>query len=217
METLNRSTGIHNQIYLKRNQHYSISIPESAGLESPKPLILVLHWGGFVTPFYGRSILAGLALPALNNLEAFFAAPDCIYGDWENTQSETAVRDLVSFLSDNYNIDKNKIAIIGYSLGGLGTWYIAGRSQDLFSFAIPMACTPPKNTLEIEWEIPIYAIHSRMDELFPFHKTEHIIQRLRRKGVKIEFVPLESSTHYDTSGFIIPLMDSTLWIKQVWG
>jgi predicted esterase len=80
-----------------------------------------------------------------------------------------------------------------------------------------MACTLPSGTLGIDWDIPIYAIHSRKDELFPFEKTERAIQRLITKGAQIEFVPLESATHYNTSSFIKPLMESTAWIKRVWG
>ena len=43
-------------------QRFTLSIPEAYSIK-PVPLILILHWGGQVTPYYGRSILEGLAAP----------------------------------------------------------------------------------------------------------------------------------------------------------
>ena len=63
--TINLQTGIHEQILSHHSQRYTIAIPDGYVDEEAAPLIVVLHWGGVVMPFYGKSILAYLVEPAL--------------------------------------------------------------------------------------------------------------------------------------------------------
>ncbi len=216
MTALAKGAGVHEQVLPRRNQRYTIAIPASYTGEDATPLILVLHWGGVVTPFYGKSILAYLAEPALRELDAIVVAPDCQHGDWTNPQAESEIHALLEYLADNYNVATDKTVLMGYSKGGMGTWYLAARNQVKFAAAIPMAGYPQPDSANVHWEIPLYVIHSRRDEIVPFEQTAQVVDQLREQGVAVEFVLLDDVTHYDTGQFVKPLRAAVPWIKNVW-
>ena len=207
---------IHERIFSRRNQRYAIAIPESYREGQATPLVVALHYGGTVTSFYGAGILAGLIEPALRELEVIIVAPDCQHGNWTNPQSEAEIIELLDCLQRNYSIDARKTLITGYSLGGAGTWYIAARHQDKFAAAIPMAAHPQPDSADIEWEIPLYVIHSRMDEIVPFEETARVVKRLKDKGASVEFVLLDDITHFETERFVATLRAAVHWIRKAW-
>ena len=216
MKALARTPGIHEQTFLPHDQRYTIAIPRTYTGTEATPLVVALHYGGPVTPFYGKGILAGLVEPALRELGAIVAAPDCLHGNWTNPQSEAEVVALLEYLQAHYAIDARRTVLTGYSLGGSGTWYLAARNQDSFTAAIPMAGWPQPDSMDVEWKIPLYAIHSRQDELVPFEQTERVVRQLKDRGVAVNLVLLDGITHYETERFVEPLRAAVPWIRRVW-
>jgi len=108
------------------------------------------------------------------------------------------------------------VLLTGYSLGGIGTWYVAGRNQDRFTGALPLSAEVPEESLEVEWKIPLYVIHSRKDEIFPASRTEDAVRRLRERGADIEMAMIDGITHFDTGGFVQPLREALPWLRSVW-
>ena len=51
----------------------------------------------------------------------------------------TDVLEAIDFVCDNYPIDRNKIVLIGFSMGGAGVWHVAARNADRFVAASPGA------------------------------------------------------------------------------
>ncbi len=51
----------------------------------------------------------------------------------------TDVLEAIDFVCDNYPIDKDKIVLIGFSMGGAGVWHVAARNADRFVAASPGA------------------------------------------------------------------------------
>ena len=76
-------------------QRYTLQLPPNYVQDRAFPLVMALHWGGPVSPFYGRGLLEGLVAPGLAKLGAIIAAPDCLGQGWTNGVSETAVLSLL--------------------------------------------------------------------------------------------------------------------------
>ncbi len=216
MTSLELTPGLHQQVFAQRDQRYTIAIPEGYTGEAATPLILALHWGGMVTPFYGRGVLEGLIEPALRELGAIIAAPDCQHGQWANPESEAEVLALLDYLQEQYNLDADKTVLTGYSLGGMGTWYLAARNQDQFSAAVILAGRPQPDSAETDWDIPLYVIHSRVDDVVPLAQTDEVVAQLKGKGAAIEYVLLDEVTHYDAGGFFPALQGAVPWIRGIW-
>jgi len=206
------------EVILENNQkiRYTISLPDSFSEDKKTPLILALHYGGEVIPYYGKEFLNILVKPAIKELEAIIAAPDCPSRDWSNPESEKAVMELFNNIMAQYNIDHNRILITGYSMGGIGTWYLASRYPNIFSAAIPVSAIPDMKDTPVVKDLPFIVIHSRNDELLPVNSLKKFIHRYRSKGGSIQFLEVRGIGHYDIYHFIKPLKEVVPWIRKIW-
>ena len=209
-------SNVQEQVLQPDGHRYTVAVPHNYTGDRPVPLVLALHYGGIVTPFYGKGILTHLVEPALRELGAIIVAPDCTADNWIDPQSETAVLRLLDHIQDSYAIAPRKILITGYSKGGIGTWDLAARHQERFTAALVMAGLPQADAVDVEWEIPLYVIHSRQDEVIPIEPTEVAVKQLQTRGVSVELVVLEGIKHYETNRFAEPLQAAVPWIEKVW-
>ena len=208
--------GLHHQIPQPRDRRYTIFIPNDYDGQKPVPLVLALHFAGRVTPYFGGEFLASFIRPALDGLGAIIVAPDCTDSDWTRPRSEKDVLELLDRVMKIYAIDRKRALITGYSMGGSGTWYLAARHQDLFTAALIMAGQPESTTAKVNWKIPLYVIHSRADQIIPFKPAENAVEKLKKRGIDVQFVPLDGVTHYQVNGFFAPLEAAAAWIGKAW-
>ena len=216
MKHLPDAPGIYDLVCDLNGVRYTLSIPEAYPLEQSPALVVALHQGGVISPFYGREMMEYLVEPGLHVLEALIAAPECRFSSWTTLRCENDVLSLIDYLAENYPLDAKRIVLTGYSAGGAGVWYMAARRQERFSAAIPISCNPHADAFFFEWQVPVYAIHSRKDELVPYQQVEYNIQRLRDRGQQIEFVLLDTPTHDEWQSFVTPLQAAVPWIRQQW-
>ena len=99
-------------------------------------------------------------------------------------------------------------------MGGMGTWHLAASHPERFAAAVVMAGLPPDNVAEIEWEVPLFIIHGRNDEVLPIQPTLDAVEELQSLGVELEFQTLEGVTHYQTNLFVAELKATIPWILE---
>ena len=211
--------GISNRTLARGEQptiHYALSIPANYSSSKPVPLVVALHFGvgGGSAAGAGRSVLSILVRPALEELGAIIVAPDSLRGDWRTPENERAVKELLDNVLGSYNIDKKKIVVTGFSMGGAGAWHIAEKYPDYFSAAIPVSGRPPASIAE--WRLPVLAIHSHNDQVVPFDPTEARITELQKAGKRAELIALSGITHYETYRFVDGLRQAVPWLRQIW-
>jgi predicted peptidase len=220
-ENLPQTRGIHKQsLALSNGQtlHYTLYIPKSYPSQKEVPFIMALHYGGTVTPWYGEGYLSILVKPALRRLNAIIAAPDCpTPNGWDNPTAEAAVIALMNHIKQHYKIDETKTLLTGFSMGGIGTWYMAARHPQLFSAFIPVSAVAGPGIIEKIKDIPIYVIHSKADEVFPVKQVEKMVQTLKTRGVSVQLKTLRGISHYQTQAFSGALRKTIPWIKEIWG
>jgi predicted peptidase len=195
---------------------YAISIPGNYSPGTPVPLILALHFGvqGGDAAGAGGDVVQILIGPALFELGAIIVAPDSVRGDWRSPENEKAVNALLDMVMAHYSIDKKKIAVTGYSMGGAGAWHFAEKFPERFSAAIPVAGRPPSSASG--WRLPVLAIHSHDDQVVPFAPTEARIAELQKAGVNARLIPLTGVTHYETHRFGGALRQAVPWLREIW-
>jgi predicted peptidase len=113
-----------------------------------------------------------------------------------------------------YAIDKKKVAVTGYSMGGTGSWHFAQEFPQRFSAAIPIAGTPPESAAG--WRLPVLAIHSRDDQVVPFDPAAARIAELQKAGVNAKLIALTGISHYETFRFRDALRQAVPWLREVW-
>ena len=211
-----RDSRLVQDVFGPERYRYTLSLPENYSEDEKFSLVVILHYGGHGAPYFGKMILVDFVEPALRELNAIFVAPDCPTRNWVQPKSVQLVLDLLEEIQEKYNVDPDRVLVTGYSLGGVGTWNLAGEYPDRFSAAIVMAGFPPDDVLEMDWQIPLYVIQGRNDELFPVAETTKIVAQLEEKGVDISYRILERVTHYETHKYVPILRDVVPWIKTAW-
>ena len=196
--------------------HYAISIPRNYSPSTPVPLILALHYGvgDGGAAGAGGDVVRILIGPALGELGAIIVAPDSVRGDWSSPENEKAVNELLDMVLARYSIDRKKVVVTGFSMGGAGSWHFAEKFTERFSAAIPVAGRPAASASG--WRLPVLAIHSRDDQVAPFRPTEARIAELQKAGVNAKLIPLSSITHYETYRFRDALRQAIPWLREVW-
>ena len=195
---------------------YGISVPAGYSAREPRPLILALHPGGERTPYYGLSFMRGIVSPALKDLNAIIVAPDCPTRSWSDPAAEQAVMALLQNVMKEYAVDRRRILVTGFSLGGRGTWFMSSRHADLFTGAIPIAGSSGDEPLDRLGTIPTYVIHSRQDQVVPFEPDERTTRQLEKMGKPVRFEALDGLGHYEMGGYIDALTRGGTWIAERW-
>jgi predicted peptidase len=219
---------------------FTVAATGDTAARRPLPLVLSLHYSGPDTlpPHFGASLLERVVLPALAPLGALFVAPDAPDRGWGSPRSERLVLALLDSLAARYPVDARRTLVTGYSLGGMGSWYLASRHPDRFRAAIPMASFPVlmrdnrRDSLVAEvtrfisgpdtaWvaplrRVPWYVLQSRADETMPFAPMASFSDRLKKLGVDVQLMALDSITHQQTVRFREPLRGALPWIRQQW-
>ena len=195
---------------------YAISIPPNYSPSTPVPLILALHFGvgGGDAAGAGGDMVQILVGPALAELGAIIVAPDSVRGNWTTPENEKAVNALIDMVLAHYSVDKKKIVVTGFSMGGEGSWHFAEKFPERFSAAIPLAGRPPASASG--WRLPVLAIHSRDDQVVAFDPTAARIAELEKAGVNAKLIPLTGITHYETYRFRDALRQAVPWLREVW-
>jgi poly(3-hydroxybutyrate) depolymerase len=195
---------------------YAISIPPTYSPSTPAPLILALHFGigDRDSAGVGADLVKGLVGPALVGLGAIIVAPDSVRGNWSSSENEKAVNALLDMVMAHYAIDRKRVAVTGYSMGGTGAWHLAEKFPERFSAAIPMASRPP--TSAAGWRLPVLAIHSHDDQVAPFDPAAARIAELQRAGVNAKLIAPTGISHYEISRFKDALRQAVPWLREVW-
>ncbi len=126
---------------------YAICVPEYIGTQSI-PMIVWLHGSEErevdVNTLIGRGfprIVRDWSSTGLKNIPAIIVAPIIphTYSDWSSEDVLTQVKGIMDSVIEKYNVNTDKIALIGHSLGGAGTYYLASTYQDYFSSIVMMS------------------------------------------------------------------------------
>lgn len=106
------------------------------------------------------------------------------------TEPETLVR-LVDEVARRWPVDRERMYLIGYSMGAGGVWRVAFAAPDSFAAMVAAAAwTPtirPRLARRLD-ELPIRAYHGERDEAAPIDRAREGIRVLREAGAPAELV-----------------------------
>jgi uncharacterized repeat protein (TIGR02543 family) len=123
------------------------------------PLIVWLHGGGELADRGGtidQILLTGSGLPHiiktweqynLETIPALVVAPHHILpstGGWAQTRNLETIKALIKYAHDTYNIDKNRVVLVGHSYGGNGVFFVSNSMKKYFSAVVALSPTLSK-------------------------------------------------------------------------
>jgi predicted esterase len=148
----------------KFNGEYTYGIPSQYKPWRKNPLIVFLHGGGdgvgdgddYFPQIWPHSGPKGYVTVCPTVLEKVSVA-------WSNERHVNYVRSIVKEIRAKYNIDPDRMYLMGHSMGGFGCFYIGTRTTDLFAAISPWSGGPMgwiANNLKYT---PTYIIHGNKD------------------------------------------------------
>ena len=184
-----------------------------------KPLFVNLHGAAGGDPNAHKTTSCYVE-PGLENIEAFVISPNGGTSLWQEPINQSQVVGLVTLAIKYWDIDPNKVVVMGYSNGGNGSWFFAETQPELFSAGIPMASsysTIGPNGQPRKIDTPLYVIHGENDELFPLAETQAWVDQSIEAGSSIEFIVAPGLTHNEPCEYVPYLRDAIEWLNtSVW-
>lgn len=198
---------------------YSIWLPPGFRSDQPTPLIWALHFGGPMTPFVGGGMVELLIEPGLGELNAMIVAPDALEPGWGAEPNRRAMEELWQQIQADWQIDRDRTLVTGFSMGGHGTWLVAAQHSDWFRAAIPIAGRglDAGDRPAEGWPMPFYVIHSNADKVVPIEPTKKWVNQVENAGGQVTFVEVDGIPHFETYRFAEPLKEAVPWVQKIWG
>ncbi len=125
---------------------FAIYVPEKAK-NATVPLLVYLHGAGERSSSSKALINSGLLKVVANwkdtglkNIPAIIVAPHLQSKDhWNTKYNINSVEEIINYVFQNYSINKSKVVLSGFSIGGSGVIVISGAKQHLFSALVIMS------------------------------------------------------------------------------
>ena len=197
--------------------YYTLRIPAGYDGHTALPVILCLHFGGQPTAWYGGRFLHLIPIPGLGSLVALLVAPTTAQSGWATPTGEAAAFAALAAVEQHLRVDTRRRVVMGYSMGGRGTWHLAATCRSHFVAAIPIAGPPRDIELDNLQDLPLYVIHSEADRRVPIEVTAQAVERLQAMRAPVQFARLPSGDHFDYRLVIAELRTKVCpWLKTVW-
>jgi predicted peptidase len=116
-----------------------------------------------------------------------------------------SVFQLIDSLKSNLYIDKRRIYVVGYSMGGSTVINSLSTRPDLFAAGISISGIPQFDKLAELSEIPIWLIHGMDDTENPIDSDEQFYKEMHKK---VLFWKLKGTTHNNV--FSSTILDETM-------
>jgi predicted peptidase len=164
------------------------------------PLILFLHGAGE----RGTNIwmVAKHGPPKIDATETNFpfivVSPQCPEGKiWSND----LLLALLDEIETKYPVDMHRVYLTGLSMGGFGTWSLGLSHPEKFAAIAPICgggeiITPLLADKAKLASLPVWAFHGAKDPTVPVEESEHMVNYLKKIGVKeVKFTVYPDALH----------------------
>lgn len=102
---------------------------------------------------------------------------------------------LIERLMAQYAIDRQRVYVMGLSMGGYGTWDAIARRPDLFAAAVPMCGGGDEHSAKRIASLPIWNFHGAQDLAVPVSRSRNMIAALREAGAAPRYTEYPDCGH----------------------
>jgi predicted peptidase len=188
---------------------YRIFVPANYDRSHKYPLVLWLHGFNGRGNDNMRQITAGNALGSQvwtraenqQRFPSFVVAPQSPDGVWANTEKQEKADalqlalEIVDAVRNEFNIDTQRIYVMGQSMGGSGTWDALARRPELFAAALVLCgLNDPAMAARIA-SIPVWVFHGEADQTVPVTASRSMVEALRAAGAQPKYTEYPGVGH----------------------
>lgn len=118
--------------------------------------------------------------------------PHCPIDESWNSQK---LYDFYNYVVNEYRVDKNRIYLTGFSMGGFGTLKFARDYPSLFAAAAPVCSGGSKFFAQDLASVPMWFFHGGKDEIIEIEKTQELVDELKKNKAEVEFTIYPELAH----------------------
>lgn len=194
----------------KKEIPYALYVPTSYDGKKPFPLIVALHGLG-ATPeiqlrYPGFTRLAEkhgyiLLAPMGYNRVGWYGSRGWKSPRWQpNNLGELSEKDVLNVLDivlKEFRIDRDRIYLMGHSMGGGGAWHLALKYPDKWAAVAPIAPAiyrSPKELKKIK-HLPVILVQGERDRLVPVRIARAWAKEMKALGMSHRYIEVEGGDH----------------------
>ena len=165
---------------------YLLYVPEEKSSSGKYPLILFLHGSGERGNDLGMLRQSGpfKFIDSVKKFPFIVIAPQCEPGkDWDTQNLLT----LLDSVESKLPVDKAKIYVTGFSMGGFGTWKLAQADPLRFAAIAPVCGGGDSSRVCAIRNISVWAFHGAKDNAVPYYESERMVKGLKSLGSDVRF------------------------------
>ena len=196
----------------RANMGFKLFLPEQYGSPTmgPFPLLLFLH--GIKRRGSDLRLLDGYGLLGIAERREHFPylliAPQCPEATfWP--EHRDLVLGIVEQVSQAYRVDRSRVYLTGFSMGGNGVWDLAANTEGVFAAAAPLAGWYDPTSAARLRSTPVWAFHGEDDDTVPIAGSVEMIRAIAEAGGTPSFTKLPNHGH--------AIMDVTYERPELWG
>ncbi len=197
---------------------YRVLLPENYDQNKKYPLVLFLHGAGergndnktqlkhgammFTNPVNRKKYPAIVLFPQCPKDKAwpFDKRPEG--GSWNTFPSDGPISTplkSVKELLDKYlamkTVDKNRVYILGLSMGGMGTFDMVCRFPDIFAAAVPICGGVYPDRLAKAKNVKFRIFHGDADSVVSVENSRAAYEALKKYGASVEYTEFPGCEH----------------------
>lgn len=184
---------------------YVVFIPANYRADKPSPAILFLHGAGERGTDNRLPLAVGLAPFVQARARTFpfvVVFPQCettegrILESWQSGSPDG--RRALAILEDaqkQFAIDRQRIVLTGWSMGGYGAWSLALAEPSRWSAVVPLSGGGDPGQIAALKDVPVWAFHGAKDALIKVDEGRKLVDALKEAGGTATFTELPDGAH----------------------
>jgi poly(3-hydroxybutyrate) depolymerase len=112
--------------------------------------------------------------------------------------SEKDVMNVLDIVRKEFNVDENRIYLMGHSMGGAGTLYLGVKYASIWAALAPVAPAAfglnPDSLAEIK-DMPVIFVHGDADEMVPVANTRRWVEKAKELNMTYEYNEMPGISH----------------------
>ena len=161
---------------VKNGYNFWLSEPEKGG--GPKPVFLFLHGASLCGNNMDRVRRYGPldAIEKGRKLDAFVLAPQNPGGAWNPRK----VKNVLDWVCEKYDVDRNRIYVLGMSLGGYGVIDFVATYPDEVAAAMALCGGGSVDCLGELNRVPLWIVHGLADRAVTVSESDRVVNAMKK-------------------------------------
>lgn len=194
-----------------KEMEYSLFVPSGYDKKKSAPLVVALHglnstpkqiirYPGLVDQAEERGYI--VVAPMGYNTRGWYGAKPLVRGAADDPKdlselSEKDVMNVLDIVRKDYNVDADRIYLLGHSMGGGGTWHLAFQNPDLWAALAPIAPATirPAKDLEAIKHLPVILVQGDADRLVKVERVRPWAEQMKKLEMDHEYVEIAGGDH----------------------